>query len=376
MLPQSSESPKKRLREQVDTAPVVRDFHAALLCGRPGLIAEVKKASPSAGLIREEFDPVGIARTYAAAGANCLSVLTDEKFFQGHLDFLRQIRTQVGLPVMRKEFILDRYQILEARAAGADCILLIAECLSAKELRDLHGFAGELGMQTLIELYDPENLSCVLQTGTSLVGINNRDLRTFVTSLDHTFDLMDRIPPDVLLVSESGIRTHDDIVRLSEAGVGGVLVGRVPDAPAGYSPGRAATDARRNELTDLPAGTRSVGAGEIFKRSALMSHTETAVEHVLVVPTSVFHDIGHFQGFCGDTNRYLDVLLDPVCTSYRPRPDMEQDPSYKQLIPYCIFQCDGQGVCLQSRHTAGRVATARQAVDRSRRTRLHPRPGR
>lgn len=225
--------PEKQLQQSAESAPPVRDFHDALAGGQPGLIAEVKKASPSAGLIRADFDPVMIATAYEAAGAQCLSVLTDEKFFQGHLDYLRQIRAQVSLPVMRKEFILDRYQILEARAAGADCVLLIAECLETQELHDLHQFARELGMQTLIELYDAENLRRVLDTGTRLVGINNRDLRTFVTSLDHTFDLLAQIPPDVLLVSESGIRTHDDIQKLADAGVGGVLVGeslmRQPD---------------------------------------------------------------------------------------------------------------------------------------------------
>ncbi len=217
--------PEIQLRRRIESAPPVRDFHGALASGRPGLIAEVKKASPSAGIIRADFEPVAVAQAYEAAGAQCLSVLTDERFFQGHLDFLQQIRSQVSLPVMRKEFILDPYQILESRAAGADCVLLIAECVSANELSDLHQFADELGMQALVELYDDVNLQRVLDTGTRLVGINNRDLRTFVTSLNHTFDLMFRIPPDRLLVSESGIRSHDDIRRLSAAGVGGVLVG-------------------------------------------------------------------------------------------------------------------------------------------------------
>ena len=160
-------------------------------------------------------------------------MLTDEHFFQGHLDFLKAIRAEVRLPVMRKEFIVDRYQIAEARAAGADCCLLIAECLNDEQLHDLHNYAVELGMDTLIELYEPDNLPRVLSTGTKLVGINNRDLRTFETTLDHTFNLMQHIPNDVRLVSESGIRTHADIVRLREAGVAGVLVGeslmRQPD---------------------------------------------------------------------------------------------------------------------------------------------------
>jgi len=215
-----------QLLPQLQDAPAPRCFLTALRnATAPGLIAEVKKASPSAGIIRADFSPVKIARTYESAGAACLSVLTDEKYFQGHLDFLRQIRAEVNIPVMRKEFIIDRYQILEARVAGADCVLLIAECLDDEQLQELHDYAHELGMQTLIELYEPENLPRVLKTGGALIGINNRDLRTFVTSLEHTFDLKKLVPDDILLVSESGIRTHADIQRLRDAGVGGVLVG-------------------------------------------------------------------------------------------------------------------------------------------------------
>ncbi|HIE99848.1 MAG TPA: indole-3-glycerol phosphate synthase TrpC [Fuerstia sp.] len=229
--------PADQLEAQLPHAPPVRCFLTALSAGaRPGLIAEVKKASPSAGIIRPDFSPVQIARCYEIAGAQCLSVLTDEKYFQGHLDFLKQIRTQVQIPVMRKEFIVDRYQILEARVAGADCVLLIAECLDDVQLQDLHDYAHALGMKTLIELYEPQNLSRVLKTGAQLIGINNRDLRTFVTTLEHTFDLKKDVPDDVVLVSESGIGTHEDIVRLREAGVGGVLVGeslmRQPDIVA------------------------------------------------------------------------------------------------------------------------------------------------
>jgi indole-3-glycerol phosphate synthase len=228
------QTPFASLEEQLPAAPVVRGFLTALKkSAQPGLIAEVKKASPSAGIIREDFSPIEIARTYESAGATCLSVLTDEKYFQGHLGFLKRIRPQVNIPVMRKEFIIDRYQILEARVAGADCVLLIAECLNDDEMQDLHNYAHQLGMDTLIELYEPSNLPRVLNTGAKLIGINNRDLRTFVTSLQHTFDLMQGIPADVLLVSESGIRTNDDILRLRAAGVGGVLVGeslmRCPD---------------------------------------------------------------------------------------------------------------------------------------------------
>lgn len=227
-------TPAAELEAQIRSAPPVRCFRTALAANpRPGLIAEVKKASPSAGVIREDFEPVDIALQYQQAGAHCLSVLTDEKYFQGHLDFLKAIRSAVDIPVMRKEFIIDQYQILEARAAGADCVLLIAECLNDSELNDLYTFAHSLGMETLIELYEPKNLARVLATGSKLVGINNRDLRNFETSLDHTFQLLDQIPADVLLVSESGIRTQENIARLRDAGAGGVLVGeslmRQPD---------------------------------------------------------------------------------------------------------------------------------------------------
>lgn len=228
--------PFSDLESALPGSPPVRDFAKALAQGSPGLIAEVKKASPSAGVIREDFEPVEIAQKYESAGANCLSVLTDEHFFQGHLDFLKDIRQRVSVPIMRKEFIIDRYQIAEARVAGADCCLLIAECLTDEQLMDLHRYAHDLGMQTLIELYEPQNLPRVLATGTELVGINNRNLKTFETTLDHTFDLKVNVPDDVLLISESGIRTHDDIQRLQDAGVAGVLVGetlmRQPDIEA------------------------------------------------------------------------------------------------------------------------------------------------
>jgi indole-3-glycerol phosphate synthase len=214
------------LESRLASSPPVRGFLAALLAAnRPGLIAEVKKASPSAGLIRPDFDPVTIARHYEVAGATCLSVLTDEHFFQGHLNYLRDIRQIVRIPVMRKEFIIDRYQIAEARVAGADCVLLIAECLDDVQLHDLYGYARSLGMDVLIELYDLENVPRVLATGTKLLGINNRDLRTFVTSLEHTFTVKKLVPDDVLLVSESGIGTHADILRLRSEGIGAVLVG-------------------------------------------------------------------------------------------------------------------------------------------------------
>jgi indole-3-glycerol phosphate synthase len=218
--------PLDDVRSAVRDAPPVRDFVAALR-RQPGigLIAEVKKASPSAGLIRADFDPVTIAATYAQAGAACLSVLTDEHYFQGHLDYLREVRAAVSLPVMRKEFVLDRYQVFEARAAGADCVLLIAECLDDAELQDLYGCIRELGMHALVELYEPGNLDRVLALEPPLVGINNRNLQTFQTDLAHTITLRSRVPEDVLLVSESGIRSRGDVERLLAAGVQAILVG-------------------------------------------------------------------------------------------------------------------------------------------------------
>lgn len=218
--------PAAKLESMLADLPPTRDFHAALAAtDEVRLIAEVKKASPSAGLIRADFDPASIAAAYRDGGAACISVLTDEPFFQGSLEYLRQVRAAVDLPILRKDFIVDRYQLLQARVVGADCVLLIAECLNASELKRLHDAAAELGLQTLIELYDPPNLDAVLATGTKLVGVNNRDLRTFETSLSHTLDLRPSIPVDRLLVGESGIRTHDDVLTLGRGGVKAVLVG-------------------------------------------------------------------------------------------------------------------------------------------------------
>ena len=218
--------PAEMLQEQLAAAPPVRDFAAALSVAEGiGLIAEVKKASPSAGLIREDFDPVAIARIYERHKAACISVLTDTHFFQGHLDFLRAVRGAVSIPVLRKDFLLDRYQVLEARAAGADCVLLIAECLDDDGLRNLYTYARELGMESLIEIYEPENLDRVLRLEPSLVGINNRNLKTFVTDLEHTIRLVERVPADTLLVSESGIKGRGDVLRLQQAGVRAMLVG-------------------------------------------------------------------------------------------------------------------------------------------------------
>ncbi len=225
------------LERRVEGVAPARDFRGALVRHHGiGVIAEVKKASPSAGVIRQDFDPVAIASAYAANGAACISVLTDERYFQGSLRYLEQIRQAVEVPLMRKDFILDRYQLLEARAAGADCVLLIAEILPGDNLPQFLRQAHELGMQALVELYDAENLPRVLDTGATLVGVNNRDLRTFTVRLEHTLELAARVPAEVCLVSESGIRDRGDLERLEAAGVRAVLIGetlmRAPDVGA------------------------------------------------------------------------------------------------------------------------------------------------
>ena len=218
--------PESELKAQLADAPTVRDFVAAMRnTSDIALIAEVKKASPSVGLIREDFDPVRIASIYADSGAACISCLTDEPYFQGRLEYLTAIRASVDIPVLRKDLIIDRYQVTEARAAGADCILLIAECLDDCTMRDLYFYASELGMDSLIECYEPENLERVLRLEPELVGINNRNLRTFVTDLAHSINLSKNVPDSTLLISESGIRSRADVERLQQHGIGGILVG-------------------------------------------------------------------------------------------------------------------------------------------------------
>ncbi len=214
------------LEEQIQDMGPCRDFFAALAAEGPiKLIAEVKKASPSKGVIREDFRPLEIAQAYELGGASCLSVLTDESYFQGSLEYLRQIRQQTSLPVLRKDFILDSYQLLEARAAGADAVLLIAECLDDCNLRKLHNETIALGMTPLVEFYEPDNLSRVLDAGATLVGVNNRDLRTFEVDLNHTIRMREQIPDECLVVGESGICTRTDVQRLEDAGVDALLVG-------------------------------------------------------------------------------------------------------------------------------------------------------
>jgi indole-3-glycerol phosphate synthase len=206
-------------------APAI-DFRDALLrTDDIAVIAEVKKASPSAGVLRADFDPVAIARAYERGGAACLSVLTDAPYFQGSLEDLRAVRAAVRLPLLRKDFVLDRYQILEARLAGADAVLLIAEILPGAALAERLREAHDIGLQALVELYEPENLPRVLEAGAQLVGVNNRNLRTFATRLEHTLDLAKSIPAGVCLISESGIRSRSDVERLRAAGVRAILVG-------------------------------------------------------------------------------------------------------------------------------------------------------
>ena len=218
--------PLRDLMKAADAAPATRDFIAPLRTAPPiRLIAEVKKASPSKGVIREAFNPVEIAKCYEQAGASCISVLTDEEFFQGSLDYLTAIRAEVELPLLRKDFIVHPYQVFEARVAGADAILLIAECLNRQELRGLYQLATDIGLAVLIELYSPANLENVLNTGTELIGINNRDLNTFEVDLQHTIRLREKIPQEKIVVGESGIECRADAQLLEQNQIQAMLVG-------------------------------------------------------------------------------------------------------------------------------------------------------
>ncbi len=229
------EKPLEALKEQAAALPKPRNFFQAVTT--PGkkplnLIAEVKKASPSAGVIRADFDPVKIAREYAAAGADALSVLTDEKYFQGKLEYVAAVREAVSLPVLRKDFVIDPWQVYESRVAGADAILLIAECLETSTMIDLQILATELNMTCLIEVHDLDSLMRVRDhvigfphRSYSLLGINNRDLRTFKTDLGTTLRMAELVADRRVLVSESGIHTRQDIAKLAEAGVAAVLIG-------------------------------------------------------------------------------------------------------------------------------------------------------
>jgi indole-3-glycerol phosphate synthase len=203
----------------------VANLLAQIAAGRPGVIAEAKKASPSKGVLRPDFDPAAIARSYQRGGAACLSVLTDIDFFQGSDAYLQQARAACALPVLRKDFVIDPYQVWEARALGADCILLIAACLDDGLLDELNALARGLGMDALIEVHDGAELDRALRVDNPMVGINNRDLRTFEVALETTLDLMARIPAERLVVTESGIQGRQDIARLRGHGVNAFLVG-------------------------------------------------------------------------------------------------------------------------------------------------------
>lgn len=222
-----------RNREQADVRDFVGALRAKIAAGQAGVIAEVKKASPSKGVLREHFVPAEIAASYALHGAACLSVLTDEQFFQGSVAYLQQARAACDLPVLRKDFMVDDYQVFEARAMGADCILLIAACLDDAQMADLEATAQALGMAVLVEVHDGAELDRALKLQTPLVGINNRNLRTFDVTLDTTLGLLPRVPPDRLLVTESGILGTGDVKRMRDAHVHAFLVGeafmRQPD---------------------------------------------------------------------------------------------------------------------------------------------------
>jgi len=225
----SARLPLAELASRIADLPPTRGFAAAIEAkieaGLPAVIAEVKKASPSKGVIRAEFDPAAIAKSYEGAGAACLSVLTDKDFFQGSEAFLQQARAACSLPLLRKDFVIDPYQVYEARAIGADCILLIVAALSDAALLELALLAAELDLDVLCEVHDAEELERALALPVPLIGVNNRNLRTFETSLDTTLELQELMEYDRVLVAESGIHTPDDVARLREAGVNAFLVG-------------------------------------------------------------------------------------------------------------------------------------------------------
>ena len=232
------------VRADAESRVLTRDFVGALraqiAAGKPAVIAEIKKASPSKGVLRADFIPADIAQAYADSGAACLSVLTDVQFFQGSVDYLKQARASCQLPVLRKDFMVDPYQIYESRAMGADCILLIASCLNDTQMAEFEAIARNLDMAVLVEVHDAAELDRALKLKTPLIGINNRNLQTFEVSLDTTLSLKSRVPADRLLVTESGIHSRDDVLRMGAAGVNAFLVGeafmRAPD------PGTALAD--------------------------------------------------------------------------------------------------------------------------------------
>ena len=217
--------PLATVEARAKAAPPVRDFVAALRARRPAVIAEIKKSSPSRGVLRENFEPAAIARSYEKGGAACISVLTDRQFFQGDAAHLAAARAACTLPILRKDFVIEPYQVFESRVFGADCILLIAACLTQPQMIELEGLAGSLGMAVLVEVHDAKELEAALTLRTPLIGVNNRNLKTFETRLDTTLELVPRIPPSRIVVTESGILAAADVARMRSAGVNTFLVG-------------------------------------------------------------------------------------------------------------------------------------------------------
>ena len=228
------------MRADAESRVLTRDFVGALrakvAAGQPAVIAEIKKASPSKGVLCEDFIPADIAQSYAEHGAACLSVLTDVQFFQGSIDYLKQARASCQLPVLRKDFIIDAYQVYESRAMGADAILLIASILDDAQMKEFEAIARSLDMAVLVEVHDAAELVRALKLKTPLIGVNNRNLKTFEVSLDNTLTLMSGVPSDRLLITESGIHTREDVLRMGAAGINAFLVGeafmRAPDPGA------------------------------------------------------------------------------------------------------------------------------------------------
>lgn len=216
---------RQYVEKQSPPRPFLERLRHTVAQGQSAVIAEIKRASPSKGLLRDPFLPAELARSYAMAGATCLSVLTDRDFFQGHEEYLQEARAACELPVLRKDFIIDPYQVYEARLIGADCILLIAAALGAAALRNLAQLAADLDLDVLVEVHDAEELERALAMNAPLIGINNRNLRTFVTRLETTLDLLSRIPPDRVVVTESGIHTPADVALMRAHGVHAFLVG-------------------------------------------------------------------------------------------------------------------------------------------------------
>lgn len=215
----------REAKSRKDVRGFARALNDKISQGQPAVIAEIKKASPSKGIIRDNFNPAEIATSYAAHGAACLSVLTDMQYFQGSYDYLRQARAACALPVLRKDFMVDPYQVIHARAIGADCILLIVAALGLNQLLELESLAHELGMDVLVEVHDKDELETALQLKSPLLGINNRNLRTFETSLQNTIDLLPSVPEDKLIITESGILSADDVKTMRTHQVNAFLVG-------------------------------------------------------------------------------------------------------------------------------------------------------